>query len=80
LNADLGEAIWATLDDETDTYTSRFVRPNGEGGSLKGFLPYGPPGLLAEAPTLPLAAPVVEVLGDDTSRGTRTLKLRVWSR
>jgi hypothetical protein len=79
LDADSGEAVWATLDDETDTYTSRFVRPNAERGRLEDFLPFGPPGLLSEAPSVPLAAPAVEVLGDDTSEDTRTLRLRVSS-
>ena len=79
LDADSGEAIWATLDDETDAYTSRFVRPNAERERLEDFLPLGPPGLLDEAPTVPLAAPAVEVLSDDTSGDTRTLRLRVSS-
>ncbi len=79
LDADSGEAVWATLDDETDNYTSRFVGPNAERGRLEDFLPSGPPGLLEEAPAVSLAAPAVEVLGDDTSEDTRTLRLRISS-
>jgi hypothetical protein len=79
LDADSGEAIWATFDDETDAYTSRFVGPNAERGSLEEFLPLGPPGLLEGAPAVSLAAPAVEVLGDDTSEDTRTLRLQISS-
>ena len=79
LDADSGRARWATLDEETDAYTSRFVGPDAEGGSLEDFLPFGPPGLLDEAPPLPLAAPAVEVLDDATSGDTRTLRVRVSS-
>jgi hypothetical protein len=62
-----------------DDYTSRFIGPNSERGSLDDFLPFGPPALLDKAPAVPLAAPAVEVLGDDTSGDTRTLRLRVSS-
>jgi len=79
LDADSGEAIWATLDEETDAYTSRFVRPNAARGRLEDFLPLGSPGLFSEAPAVPLAAPAVEVLGDHASGDTRTLRLRVSS-
>jgi hypothetical protein len=79
LDADTGEAIWATFDDETDAYTSRFVGPNAERGPLGNFLPLGPPGLSERAPAMPLAAPTVEVLGDHTSGDRRTLRLRVSS-
>jgi hypothetical protein len=79
LDADSGVAIWATLDDETDAYTSRFVRPNAERGRLEDFLPFGAPGLFSEAPAVPLSAPAVEVLGDHASGDTRKLRLRVSS-
>ena len=79
LDADTGEAAWATLDKGTDAYTSRFVGQDHEQGSLGDFLPFGPKGLLGEAPALPLAAPVLEVLKDDTSGDVRTLRLRASS-
>jgi hypothetical protein len=78
LDADSGEARWATFD-QTDDYTSRFVGPNAERGSLGDFLPLGPPGLSDQAPAVPLAAPAVEILGDDTSGDKRTLRLRASS-
>jgi MFS family permease len=78
LDADSGEAVWATYD-ETDDYTSRFFGPNSERGALEDFLPSGPPGLLGEAPAVPLAAPAVEVLGDEKNGDTRTIRLRVSS-
>ena len=78
-DADEGQATWATLDEETDAYTSRFVGPNRERGSLEDFLPFAPSGLLEEAPPLPLAAPDVEVLDDTTDGDVRTLRLRVSS-
>ena len=78
LDADSGEARWATFD-ERDDYTSRFVGPNAERGSLGDFLPLGPPGLSDQAPAVPLAAPAVEVLGDETSGNERTLRLRASS-
>ena len=79
LDGDSGRTRWATLDDETDAYTSRFVEPDAEEGSLGDFLPFGPPGLLDEAPPLPLAAPNVEVIENETRGDARTLRVRVSS-
>ncbi len=79
LDADTGEAAWATYEEDTDAYTSRFVGRDAEKGSLEDFLPLGGPALLDEAPPVPLAAPTVEVLDDTTGSDARTLRLRVSS-
>lgn len=79
LDADTGEATWATYTEDTDAYTSRFIGPDAEKGPLEDFLPLGGPALVDEAPPLPLAAPAVEVLDDTTGDNARTLRLRVSS-
>lgn len=79
LDADTGEAAWATYKEGTDAYTSRFIGPDAGEDSVEDFLPLGGPALVDEAPSLPLAAPAVEVLDDTTNGNVRTLRLRVSS-
>ncbi len=79
LDADTGEAAWATYKEGTDAYTSRFIGSDAGEDSLEDFLPLGGPALVDEAPPLPLVAPAVEVLDDTTGNNVRTLRLRVSS-
>ncbi len=77
LDSDTEKATWATYAEDTDAYTSRFIGPEAEKGSMEDFLPLGDPALLDGAPPLPLAAPTVEVLEDKIGDDLRTLRLRV---
>jgi hypothetical protein len=82
LNADTGEASWATLDPELDQWTKQFlsgdtqVRTVGElyGGDDPTKI------LTSPAPVAPLKPPELELLGQEEANGTiRTLRLHLSS-
>jgi hypothetical protein len=94
LNADSGEAVWASTDPAPDQWTAQMLGAP-QRGSLIGYTPFSYPGFLKNrAPALPLDAPSVTVVGQDqigqgqigegqnkegqTEKG-RTLRLRVKS-
>jgi hypothetical protein len=81
LNADSGEAKWATLDPEPDEWTKQFLSGDAQQTTV-GEL-YGgenPTRVLASpAPVAPLRPPELELLGQETDGTTRTLRLHLSS-
>jgi hypothetical protein len=76
LNADTGQAIWQSGDEEPDSWTAQFLGTDAGEGSVAEYL--GEAGQLhSEAPTVELATPSIELLEDDASDGVRTLRMRV---
>lgn len=80
LNADTGEAVWASPDGKTDEWTSRFLPAGSAKSKLPDFFPMSEqPFLSAPAPALPLPPPRVDLLSDETREGLRTLRLHITS-
>ncbi|MGK7876947.1 MAG: M20/M25/M40 family metallo-hydrolase [Xenococcaceae cyanobacterium] len=80
LNADTGQAIWASTDEKPDEWTSQFLSAAPEKGTLAEYLPMAHRQFLkSQAPLAPLAAPKLEPIGDEVSDGVRTLHLRITS-
>ncbi len=80
LNADMGDAVWASTDHEVDEWTQQFFRNSYGSGRIWEFLPADPPRVLrGPAPLASLAAPVVSLVEDRTSGGTRSLRVRIKS-
>ncbi|MBW4611011.1 MAG: M20/M25/M40 family metallo-hydrolase [Hassallia sp. WJT32-NPBG1] len=80
LNADTGNAIWASADKQPDEWTSQFLSKNTETGTLGEYLPMVPRKFIkSQAPVAPLAAPNIEPLSDDVRDGVRTLRMRITS-
>jgi hypothetical protein len=79
LDADTGNAFWASTDERPDEWTSQFL----PAGSEQAVLPVYPlsfrPFLTGPAAAAALAAPAVSVLEDQTGNGVRTLRLRITS-
>jgi hypothetical protein len=82
LNADSGEASWATLDPELDEWTKQFLSGDTQERTL-GELSGGddPTKILTDsAPVAPLKPPELELLGQEEANGTtRTLRLHLSS-
>jgi hypothetical protein len=81
LNADTGEASWATLDPQPDQWTKRFLSENPEGSTLEEFVSGGGSTriLTSSAPVAPLKPPELELLGQKANGATRTLRLHLSS-
>ena len=81
LNADTGEARWATLDPEPDEWTEQFLSADTQeitAGELYGG--ENPTRLLASpAPVAPVKPPELGLLGQEANGTTRTLRLRLTS-
>jgi hypothetical protein len=80
LQADTGQAVWASTSNKADEWTSQFFSAQARIVELPDFFP-GRPGrfLTSQAPGAELAAPMIEVLADGRSSTERTLRLRVTS-
>lgn len=74
-NLDQGKAVWATLEQSEDAWTSQFFAGQGGVGDLTSVMPdylYGNmPMLQRPAPVVELASPSVSVVGDETDDGDR---------
>ena len=80
LNAETGQAIWASADEKPDEWTSQFLSATPEKGILAEYLPMATRKFLkSQAPAAPLAAPKLEPIGEDVSDGVRTVRLRITS-
>ena len=81
LNADRGEANWATLDPELDQWTSHFLSGDTEertAGELYGG--EDPTKILtSSAPVAPLKPPELVLLGEEATGAQRTLRLHLSS-
>ena len=81
LNADTGEALWASGDRAPDQWTAQFFPSGGQRREMREFFPLAEniSHLTAAAERAPLPAPEVTVVGDAKDGSTRTLRLRVRS-
>jgi hypothetical protein len=80
LNADSGQAVWASFDPRPDEWTAQFFPAGGRTAPLTELIPTSPlPFLQSEAPSAPLAPPELALLGDDSRGDSRLLRLRVTS-
>ncbi len=59
LDPESQKAVWATLDEQVDAWTSQFLGPEGSPRVISGFFTFAPEFLAADAPLLPLPAPSV---------------------
>ncbi|HET7113073.1 MAG TPA: M20/M25/M40 family metallo-hydrolase, partial [Pyrinomonadaceae bacterium] len=82
LNADSGNAVWASMDQRPDEWTSQFLSPNPQNRPLSEFFSSY---LSSEqfrqnpAPAVNIAPPQIVVLSDQKNGDVRTLSLRVTS-
>jgi hypothetical protein len=72
LDADSGQAVWASGDRAPDPWTAQFLK-GAEKGALVGYVPQQ---LINTAPALPLSPPAIELLDDTTAGGTRSLEVK----
>lgn len=81
LNADTGEALWASGDRASDEWTAQFFSAGGQRREVREFFPLADDNmyLTAAAERAPLPAPEVSVVDDAQDGSTRTLRLRVRS-
>lgn len=80
LDADSGQAFWASGDRAPDEWTGQVISATASRATLPELFPFGTRRYLKEqAPAAPLTAPHVELLSDSTSGGVRTLRLHVVS-
>lgn len=81
LNADTGEALWASADGAPDSWTSQFFPSGGARRQVADVFPVVDDGafLTAAATPAPLPAPEVSLLEDARDGETRVLRLRVTS-
>ena len=82
LNADTGQALWATVDPRLDEWTKQFLTAQPQRKPLGEFLPQylGNDRFFQNAaPAVTLSQPQVDVLQDQSNGDVRTLRLRVKS-
>ena len=80
MNADTGKAIWGSVDQNPDEWTTQYFSSGAERAGLSDYLSVGRgPLLKGDAPALSLAPPSVVMLEDRREGGLRTLRLRVTS-
>jgi hypothetical protein len=80
LDASANRAVFASVDETPDEFTSQYLGASPARGPLDDYLPliYGMY-LKQEAAALPLAAPNVELVGETRDADSRTVRLRVTS-
>jgi hypothetical protein len=78
LNADTGQAIWASADAKPDIWTTQFIGPHPQRGSVTDYLGDVGPKLHSPAPPTTLATPQLQLL-DSSGWGSadRTLRLHL---
>lgn len=80
LDADSGQAFWATADRTPDEWTGQVISAKAGRATLAEIFPLGTRQYLKEqAPVAALTAPQVELLSNSTSAGQRTLRMHVAS-
>lgn len=79
-NADTGKAMWASLDEEPDEWTTHFLPEDAQPQTLNKLLPWlSQEALQGEAPSISSPAPNLELLDDSTKGELRSLRLRLTS-
>lgn len=81
---DHGEAVWATSDPSTDSWTSQFIGKDAAKGELPKYSLYDVLGrqqklLYAHAPSTDLRPPALDILEDQTTGSERVLRLHLRS-
>jgi hypothetical protein len=80
LNADSGKATWASMDEQTDKWTSGFFSNQSERGSIEEYLPTNYDGFLKKtAPAITARGPEAVLLNDQTTGDVRVTRLRITS-
>lgn len=80
MNADTGQAVWASSDGRVDEWTGQFFNANVKTGPLAELVGLSEDNYRhAPAPAVALPGADVRVTGDSTRDGVRTLSLRVTS-
>lgn len=80
LQADTGQAVWASSNTRADEWTSQFFSANAKINDLPDFFPGRTWRFLtSEAPAEELTAPKIETLSDNQGPVERTLRVRVTS-
>jgi hypothetical protein len=80
LNADSGKAVWASIDQRPDEWTSQFLSRQPERGLMAEYIPIKYDTFLrAAAPEISLPAPQITLVSETNSDNGRTLKVRVTS-
>jgi hypothetical protein len=80
LNADNGQAVWASFDSQPDEWTSQFFPGGGRMNTLADLIPTSRSQFLqSEAPAATLAPPELTSIGEETQGDTRLIRLRVTS-
>jgi len=78
LNADTGQAFWASSDDLPDSWTTQFFTKDPKQIPMKDFFPFSRSSfLVGSASAIALPAPEVSVIGDEQNNGVRLLRIRV---
>jgi hypothetical protein len=78
LNADTGQAIWASSDPTPDNWTTQFLSAHPEKGSVMDFAPTNSGDFLKHpAPAAPLTPSQVQLLDDNTTNDVRTLRVKI---
>jgi hypothetical protein len=79
LNANTGEAVWASANTQTDSWTSQYLKAPTR-AALPDYFPHITQSFLqSAAPAAPLAAPAVAVEEDRTQGDIRTMRFRITS-
>ncbi len=80
LNADTGQAVWASADVARDEWTSQFLAADSVRGPLKDYMPMNPYNFLrSPAGAAPLPPGDIKVVSDATQGDVRKLNMRVTS-
>jgi hypothetical protein len=80
MNADKGEAVWASYDRGPDAWTSQFFGADATRGPLDGYLVSGFRRFMqAAAPLAPLRGPELTLIDSSIENGVRSLKIHVQS-
>ena len=80
LNADRGQAVWASFDSQPNEWTSQFLSSGAQMKPLTELIPTSrAPFLQSEAPAATLASPELTLIKDEQHGDTRLIQLRVTS-
>jgi hypothetical protein len=80
LNADTGQAVWASVDESADEWSAQFFTADARRGALPEYVPQTSMTFLqSPAPAAPLAPPAVELLEDKVENNRRLIRLRLRS-
>ncbi|HEX5886874.1 MAG TPA: M20/M25/M40 family metallo-hydrolase, partial [Pyrinomonadaceae bacterium] len=81
LNADSGKAVWASTDEQLDTWTAEFFTEGVKKGAISDYIASNYNRFSSSpAPVASLPAPEVSLVSDNTNNGVRSVRLRITSR